>query len=332
MEPTSSAAGAAVQSLLALLADGGTRHAALSVLHQRALQASGGRASLLFELHPTTGHLLATSGAGVEVLPADGWIAEGDESRTVARVFADRVPVSIADIDEHLPSLHALLRARHAILLPLVTDARRFGILAIAIESDAHVDLNPLRDSDVPAALLLALELWRLRQREEFEHEIRELLDAFALQLSATLDLSRALEPLCVGAARLFAADRTTVWLHDRESRLLEPVASSDAGSLAASQNVRTDDPLASPAVALRTPRAGLSTRGAEATSLLTVPLRGCRRALGTVVFEGVRLEPGDDISMLMRADELGRQLSSAVETIQLLKVVSQPHNGVAES
>jgi two-component system NtrC family sensor kinase len=54
-------------------------------------------------------------------------------------------------------------------------------------------------------------------------------------------------------------------------------------------------------------------------TPLVTVPLRGTRRALGTVVFEGVRLETGGEIDLLDRADELGRQLSSAIENLQLL-------------
>ena len=51
----------------------------------------------------------------------------------------------------------------------------------------------------------------------------------------------------------------------------------------------------------------------------MTVPLRGCRRALGTVVFEGVRVETGGELDLLDRADELGRQLSSAIENMQLL-------------
>ena len=54
-------------------------------------------------------------------------------------------------------------------------------------------------------------------------------------------------------------------------------------------------------------------------TSTVTVPLRGCRRALGTVVFEGVRVEPGGELDLLDRADELGRQLSNAVENLSLL-------------
>ena len=51
----------------------------------------------------------------------------------------------------------------------------------------------------------------------------------------------------------------------------------------------------------------------------MTVPLRGCRRALGTIVFEGVRVETGGELDLLDRADELGRQLSSAIENMQLL-------------
>src|SRR5262249_31349993 len=51
----------------------------------------------------------------------------------------------------------------------------------------------------------------------------------------------------------------------------------------------------------------------------VTVPLRGRRRALGTVVFDGVRVETGGELDLLDRADELGAQLSSVVENLQLL-------------
>jgi signal transduction histidine kinase len=53
--------------------------------------------------------------------------------------------------------------------------------------------------------------------------------------------------------------------------------------------------------------------------STVTVPLRGTRRALGTIVFDGVRVETGGELDLLDRADELGRQLSSAIENMQLL-------------
>src|SRR3977135_4730567 len=57
-------------------------------------------------------------------------------------------------------------------------------------------------------------------------------------------------------------------------------------------------------------------------TAMVPVPLRGCRRALGTIVFEGVRGETSGEIDLLDRADELGRQLSSAIENMQLLEDV----------
>ena len=59
-------------------------------------------------------------------------------------------------------------------------------------------------------------------------------------------------------------------------------------------------------------------------TRTVTVPLRGTRRALGTIVFEGVRVEAGGELALLDRADELGRQLSSAIENMQLLDDVQR--------
>ena len=56
-----------------------------------------------------------------------------------------------------------------------------------------------------------------------------------------------------------------------------------------------------------------------EPTRTVTVPLRGCRRALGTIVFDGVRVETGGELDLLERADELGRQLANSIETMQLL-------------
>jgi PAS domain S-box-containing protein len=59
-----------------------------------------------------------------------------------------------------------------------------------------------------------------------------------------------------------------------------------------------------------------------QVTAIVTVPLRGTRRALGAIVFEGVRVETSGEIDLLDRADELGRQLSSAIENMQLLEDV----------
>ncbi|MEQ1727832.1 MAG: ATP-binding protein, partial [Vicinamibacterales bacterium] len=230
--------------------------------------------------------------------------------------------VGVSGLVSTMPLLHERLGSERAVLLPLLKDTQRVGLLAIGMPLGALLDVADLERSDVPAGFLLALELARLRQREDFEHDVRALLDAFSVRLSSSLDLPGALEPLCAAATSLFAADRTTVWIYERDSRSLVPLASSDHGHAESVGPVRADDPLAPAATALRTLRAGLASRRTEATSIVTVPLRGCRRALGTLVFEGVRIEAGDDIALLDRADELGRQLSSAVETMQLLDVV----------
>ena len=102
--------------------------------------------------------------------------------------------------------------------------------------------------------------------------------------------------------------------------------ASSDVVYLAQERRIPTADPLAPAAVALRRERAeidatGTAIGGAQ-TAMVTVPLKGRRRALGTLVMEGVRLEPGAQIDLLERADEIGRQLSAAVENVLLLDAV----------
>lgn len=322
METSRSAAGVAVHSLLTLLADGGGRTAAISLLHQRALQVSGGSVSLLFEPHPASGRMQATSGAGVDSLPTVPWEPARGEAAIVARAFGERGAVAVTDVAGQMPALHAQVGTAGAVLVPLVADSRRIGLLAVGLAAGVPQAVTALNASDVPPGFLVALELSRLRQRNEFEQDVRTLLDTFAERLSSALDLAEALGPLCVAVTRLFGADRTTVWLYEREQRALVALASSDPVLLAERASVRADDPVEPAAVALRSQRAGLATGEFDATSLLSIPLRGCRRALGTVVCEGVRIEPGDDIALLTRADELGRQLSSAVETVQLLDAV----------
>ena len=54
----------------------------------------------------------------------------------------------------------------------------------------------------------------------------------------------------------------------------------------------------------------------------MTIPLKGRRRALGTLVMEGVRVDPGSQMDLLDRADEMGRQLAAAIENVLLLDAV----------
>ncbi len=322
MEPTGSAVRLAVHSLLSLLAEGGGRHAALSLLHERSLQVTGGRTSILFEPHPTTGHLHPTSANGPEVLALGPWIFESGESAIVAQCFSGTGSLAVRGVPERMPWLHGQLGTDEAVLMPIYVEHRRAGLLAVGVTADPDQAAAALAASEVAGGFALALELTRLRQREAFERDVHLLLDELTLQASSTLDLHAALEPVCVGAARLFGADRLTVWLYDRQSRALEPFASSDGRGLDAARAVRADDPLAPAAVALRSRGAGIASQPAAPTVTLTVPLKGYRRALGTLVFEGVRIEAGEDLALLARADELGRRLSSAIEAAQLITTI----------
>lgn len=308
-------------SLLSALA-GGNRIAILGLLHQRALEAAQGRCSLLFERNPRDQSLRATSGHGLDQLDSSPWRPSPSEQRLIASAGRSGA-AAVSTLGRRMPALFARLGTPAALLVPLADHREQVGLLVIGLDADAP-PAAPSLAREVAPAFILALELARLREREELEREVRTLLEAFSTRVATTLDLQRALEPLCVDAARLFAADRMSVWLHDRDARTLELKASSDSARQAGAPTVRADDPLEPAAAALRSLRAGLSTSADTPTSTLTVPLRGCRRALGTVVFDGVRVDAGDDLNLLDRADELGRQLSGAVESVQLLEAVLQ--------
>jgi PAS domain S-box-containing protein len=289
-------------------------------LHQYALDATGGVCSLLFQHNPRNGALQATSGFGLDVLRTDPWTPGEDEATLVADGFARRGSTLVQDTGRQTPDLAARLGTRAALLLPLVRGDNRVGLLAVGFQAAPPAAVLEEKALEVADAFITALELFHLRQAEELQRDVRELLDEFTASLAATLNLAAALDIFCFGANRLFGADRTSVWIHDRRARHLVLQASSDTGDVVRGVHVGAEDASAPAAMAMRRARAEIvPPSDDEVTALVTVPLRGTRRALGTIVFEGVRVETGGELDLLDRADELGRQLSSAIENMQLL-------------
>ena len=290
----------------------------LAALHQHALAVTGGACSLLFQHNPRNGLLHATSGFHVDALRTDAWMPAPDESALVAGAFDHGVPTLVADADHQMPDIAARLGTPAVLVLPLLRGSDRVGLLAIGYAGAPEafaVDAMPVAD-----AFVASLELIHLRQREQLQRDLTALLDEFSTSVSATLALSAGLDILCRGANRLFAADRTTVWIHERRSRHLVVCASSDAERLERRERIDAEDLLSPAANAMRGVRADIIPSGSESpTATLTVPLRGRRRALGALVFEGARIDAGGELDVLDRADELGRQLSSAIDNIQLL-------------
>jgi PAS domain S-box-containing protein len=294
-------------------------------LHQHAIDVTGGRCTLLFEHNPRTGVMQATSGYGLDVLRTDPWIPDPEEAMLADGAFRRRAPTLVADADRQTPDLAARLGSRSVLVVPLVQGDERIGMLAVGFPGPPAAAAAGGNGSNIGDVFVTALQLFRYRQRDELQRDLRELIDEFSGSLSATLNLAAGLDIFCHGANRLFGADRTSVWIHDRRTRHLALQASSDPEHFSRGVSVSTDDATAAAAVAMRRVRAEIVSASGEAvTSMVTVPLRGCRRALGTIVFEGVRVETGGELDLLDRADELGRQLSGAVETMQLLEDVVQ--------
>jgi len=317
-------------SLVSLLANAGRPTDVLSHLHLQAVERTGGRWSILVEQNPRDGTFQATSAFKLETLRTDPWEPDGEELAIVNAIFDGGLPVFIGDVESRLPDLAARVGPGAVLLLPLTRAGVRVGLLVIGVDSlpasDAPEDAVEIAD-----AFVAALELVQLRQRTVLLQDLRALLQEFSDGLSATLSLAAGLDIFCHGASRLFGADRTSVWLHERRARQLVLQASSDPDQARRGVRIAADDASAPAAMAMRrtraelTPRPGPGDPGDEAaTAMLTVPLRGTRRALGTIVFEGVRAEPGGELDLLDRADEVGRQLSNAIENMQLLENLIQ--------
>src|SRR3954447_4434140 len=147
-------------------------------------------------------------------------------------------------------------------------------------------------------------------------HEaLRDLPLLFSRGVSASLSLATALQTVARQICDLIGARRVDMWVHDRRARELELTATSDP-SAAPGGRLSTDDPTHPASRGLRADRAQF----VEAN--LVAPLRGWRRALGTVVIAGLDNARFDREQIIEFADELGRQLSVGIENVQLLDEV----------
>src|ERR1043166_508519 len=305
--------GTASPPLMSLFAAGSRAIDLLPHLHRYAIETTGGSCSLLFEHNPRSGALHATSGYGLDELRLDPWRPDPEEAALVTETFARRTPLVVNDLAAQMPDLNVRLGTSNALLLPLTQAGERLGMLAIGFSDTpqiADVGLEAVATIDT---FITALELLRLRRRDDVLRDLRDLIDEFSSSISATLNLTAGLEIFCVGVNRLFGADRTSVWVHDRRGRQLVLQGSCDPEHVSRGVRLSADDPLDPAAVAMRRSRADILSTGDEYTCTLMVPLRGYRRALGTIVIEGARVEAGGDLEVLDRADELGRQLSHAI-------------------
>src|SRR5437763_3803985 len=212
--------GVAAPTLVSLLAHRTRLVDLLPRLHQHALDGTGGSRLLLFEYNPRNGVMQATSGFGLDAFPTDPWGPAPHEAAIVSDAFVRGTPLVVSDADRDMPDLASRLHARAMLLLPLGRPDNRIGIVAIGFNGAAPSSLRH-EVAAMADAFLMAIELTRLRQRDQLQRDLRMLLDEFSQSLSATLQLAAGLDIFCHGANQLFGADRTSVWIHDRRTRSL---------------------------------------------------------------------------------------------------------------
>jgi len=151
----------------------------------------------------------------------------------------------------------------------------------------------------------------RLEREVRLHKRLRELLLLFSRGVSSSLGLTAALDTLTPEIRDLAGAKAVEIWLHDRRNRQLYLAVTSQGRPTG--PPVSIDDTAHYAAGGLRLDRPKLRD------SHLVAPLRGWRRALGTLVIEHPTQPSGSPEEVIEFARELARQLSIGIENVQLM-------------
>ncbi|HTI36671.1 MAG TPA: ATP-binding protein [Vicinamibacterales bacterium] len=163
----------------------------------------------------------------------------------------------------------------------------------------------------------------QLQRDVRFHTSLRDLLLAFSRDATSAQSLPQALAGLTESTADLLGVERIDVWLHDRRARelalIVRAARGSDSAGAAGETRVAADDQTHLAVRALR-----LDHPVFDGTRVLA-PLRGWRRALGSMI-----ICPASDMrepereELLGFSHEISRQLSIAIENVQLLDDILQ--------
>lgn len=156
---------------------------------------------------------------------------------------------------------------------------------------------------------------------------LQEAVLVFSKGVSAHLALATGLEALAREVNVLFGTTRAAVWLHDRRARTLRLAGSSDVRDGGASC-IGTDE---NSVIARGLRQDGPQIVGSGDAQTLTIPLRGWRRALGTLVLEGHAraVDAGLFVDLAM---DLARQLSGAIESVLVLEELIRQHRTLEDT
>jgi PAS domain S-box-containing protein len=271
----------------------------LAEVRQRLLTATDGRPWLILHRTASGGYRPGwAAGVNGTELAIDGREAAGLDallSGGCARIATEAT----------IPSLAAALGAGEVLLTPVEPVATRTALVT-AVAEGASIP------AELVALVRASLELSRAEREIHFHQRVREVLLLFSRSVSSALSLASALDAVGREIAAIFGASAAVFWLHDRRARELELVASSD-GPARRGSRIPNDASGQPAAVGLRLDAPVLSGRD------LIAPLRGWRRALGALVVHDVGENSFDPGELTDFARELTRQLSAAIENVQLV-------------
>jgi len=268
----------------------------MAALHSLALEGTGATVSAL--LLPTP-----HADGGYRVASASG----------LAEVPLDVLTASVEGLAEQLGTQSVVMAPLFGSDAPRPPGLLVFGFDGVPPDRSA---IDVLAD-----AFALALERGRRQRESDLERDLREALLVFARGSESPAAIATSLAIFCRSVMWLLDADAAQVWQHDRRTRELALVANSDGARLG--ERIPTSDEEHPAVRGLRQPHAaalfGSGQPDAASTVTLTVPLKGRRRALGTLVLTGVRPDSGGEADLLARAAQVGRGLSASLENVQLL-------------
>lgn len=158
----------------------------------------------------------------------------------------------------------------------------------------------------------------RLEREVRIHKQLRDLMLLFSRGVSRSLTLLAALQGLTPEIQRALGAGSVQIWMHDRRERLLALAATTGG-----------DPPQTPIAIDQRSHPAAWGLRLDRPTrrgSRVAAPLRGWRRALGTLVIDravGGAASPAglfpSERDLIEFVRELAQQLSVGIENVQLL-------------
>jgi signal transduction histidine kinase len=298
-----------------------------TALHELAQRALDTHVSVVLQAGPS-GEFRVTSASGLDGSPLDAWLSSPPAAEAAGRAIAADGPVPLDSIADRIPELAQSLNAASAVLAPLVLRDAAPGLLLVGFH-----DVSPAVDLATVGVLAEAFTLGLDRTRAEHESELeRDLRGLVPGTIEQSLPgMGPALEGLCRSLAWLLGADAAEIWQHDRNARELVLAASSD-GRLPGDRVPAADlECLAARGLRLAGPEIFRRADLSGPPPAIAAPLKGRRRALGTLVLTGVHLESMSAPDLVARVDQIAQGLASAFENAQLLDDVVRSRQEVRE-